>query len=206
MSDEMNEDQQTPQEPEEEQAVDLEGLTEAEVGEGAGKVAPAETEAEETSSEEALPDSGAEPTPAEVEPELESAEEEKPAPAVEPEAMAQETTEQDKLMAFLSYVIGFLVPGLVLLSVDMRERHYQRIHATQSLALWSASIVFYAVLAMAGFILMQIPCVGWLLACISLPLYLLPPILIFYYALLASQGREFEIPFLTDALRQQGWL
>jgi len=206
MSDEMNEAQQAPKASEEEQAIDPEGLIEAETGEGEEKAPPAAVEAEQPSSSEPPPDSEAEATPADAEGEPESAAEEGAAPVVEPEVIAQEVTEQDKLMAFLSYVIGFLVPGLVLLSVDMRERHYQRKHATQSLALWSASIVFYAVLAMVGFILMQIPCLGWLLACISLPLYLLPPILIFYYALLASQGREFEIPFLSDALRQQGWL
>jgi len=121
-------------------------------------------------------------------------------------AGADVITEQDKLVAFLGYIIGFLVPAIVLLSVDMRERRYQRAHAIQSLGLWSATVVFYAALALMDVVLVQIPCLGWLLACISLPLFLLPPVMIFYYALLASQGREFEIPLLSEAMRDQGWL
>ncbi len=121
-------------------------------------------------------------------------------------AAADVITEQDKLVAFLGYIIGFLVPAIVLLSVDMRERRYQRVHAMQSLGLWSATVVFYAALGLIDVVLVQIPCLGWLLACISLPLFLLPPIMVFYYALLASQGREFEIPVLSVAMRDQGWL
>jgi len=155
--------------------------------EGLPETEPVEPEAEETATP--AEDSGA----AASAPDSES-------------AGADVVTEQDKLVAFLGYIIGFLVPAIVLLSVDMRERRYQRVHAMQSLGLWSATVVFYAALGLIDVVLVQIPCLGWLLACISLPLFLLPPIMVFYYALLASQGREFEIPVLSQAMRDQGWL
>ena len=208
MSDEMNEISSTPAE-----ADDVSPATEepsgTEMAGGEEESVPTEEAVEGATAEEAASDETGETAAPEETASGEappSPDQEPPAPTPEAEGTEQEVTEQDKLMAFLSYVIGFLVPGIILLSVDMRERRYQRIHATQSLALWSATIVFYAALAVADYILMQLPCIGWLLACVSLPVYLLPPILIFYYALLASQGREFEIPFLSDALRQQGWL
>ncbi len=211
MGDETIEANQSPEERSEEQVVDgtaqVAEATGAEM-DGVGLeegVAATESPAPEQSSPDVAPDA----TELQGEQAAKSAEE---SPLAEPESAAyqetvdEEVTENDKLMAFLCYVIGFLVPGIVLLSVDMRERRYQRVHATHSLALWSVSIVFYAALALADMILVQIACVGWLLACVSIPLYLLPPILIFYYALLASQGREFDIPYLSDALRQQGWI
>ncbi|NOZ06274.1 MAG: hypothetical protein GXP41_07995 [Chloroflexi bacterium] len=172
-------------------AGDVEQPQEAEASEGSSETVAIESESEEAA------------TPAE---DFGSAAPDPDSEYVEPTGGADVITEQDKLVAFLGYIIGFLVPAIVLLSVDMRERRYQRVHAMQSLGLWSASVVFYAALALMDVVLMQIPCLGWLLACISLPLFLLPPVLIFYYALLASQGREFEIPVLSEAMRDQGWL
>lgn len=55
-----------------------------------------------------------------------------------------EATDSDRLMALLAYIIGFVVPIIILLT-DARNRPFQRYHAVQALALdvaWFAIFVY----------------------------------------------------------------
>ncbi len=111
----------------------------------------------------------------------------------------QEITENDKLMAALSYPIP-IVGIIILLVEDMKARPFQRYHAIQSLAanvaLWAIIAILACVFAVVTFFLAG--CGG------LLPLLLW--LVTFYGAYLAYQGQYFEIPVITDFIRNQGWI
>jgi uncharacterized membrane protein len=99
-------------------------------------------------------------------------------------------TDQDKLMAALSYPIG-IVALIFLLVEDMKNRPFQKYHAVQALGVNIAIVILSIVL-------------GWtiILACVPLLLWLVT----FYWAFKAYQGEYFEIPVLTGFMKGQGWL
>jgi len=101
-----------------------------------------------------------------------------------------EINDQDKLMAALSYPIG-IVAIVILLVEDMKRRPFQKYHAVQALAVNIVLIVLSIVL-------------GWtvILACVPILLWFVT----IYWAIKAYQGEYFEIPVLTDFLKNQGWL
>ena len=111
----------------------------------------------------------------------------------------EEITENDKVMAALSYPIP-IVGIIILLVEDMKARPFQRYHAVQSLAanvaLWIVIVLLACVLAAVTFFLAGcgglLPFLLWLVT--------------FYGAYLAYEGQYFEIPVITDFIRNQGWI
>ncbi len=115
----------------------------------------------------------------------------------------------DKLMAALAWA------GLVLLQVPLvsiilllaegnKDRPFQRHHALQSIGFFVAAIA-YEIVAAIVFTIGSIVTLG----CGALILWLLffvPHIAAIYYAWQAYQGRELNIPLVTQVMRQQGWL
>jgi uncharacterized membrane protein len=108
-------------------------------------------------------------------------------------------TENDKLMAAISYPIP-LVAIVILLVEEMKERPFQRYHAVQALA---ANVVLWLVIVLVGCIL------GTLSAIVGgvcgMAVFLLWFITL-YWAYEAYQGKYFEIPALTQFLKDQNWL
>jgi uncharacterized membrane protein len=112
---------------------------------------------------------------------------------------ADDITDQDKLMAALSYPIP-LVAIIILIAEDMKARPFQKFHAVQALAanvvLWLAIFVFGCVLgalsAVIGGLCGSVPMLLWLVT--------------LYWAYQAYQGTYFEVPWLTEFLKGQGWL
>ena len=111
----------------------------------------------------------------------------------------EEITENDKLMAALSYPVP-LAGIIILLAEDLRSRPFQRYHAIQSLA---ANVVLWVIIAILACILAA---VTFFLAGCGGFLPLLLWLATFYGAYLAYQGQYFEIPIITDFLRNQGWI
>jgi uncharacterized membrane protein len=115
---------------------------------------------------------------------------------VENPVPAGDVTDNDKLMAALSYPIP-IVAIIILLVQDMKARPFQRYHAVQALA---ANIALWIVITVLGIILSAVtlglcgfgPGILWLIT--------------LYWAYLAYQGQYFEIPWLTKFLKQQKWL
>jgi uncharacterized membrane protein len=111
-------------------------------------------------------------------------------------------------MAGLSYasqvVIPVVVPAIVLLSEDNKQRPFQRFHAIQSLGLLVAAVI-YEILAAVIFTGGSIVSFGCL-ACVLWVLFLLPVLPALYYAYQAYQGNYFEIPWLTQFLVDNKWL
>ena len=109
---------------------------------------------------------------------------------------ATDVTENDKLMAALSYPIP-IVAIIILLVEDMKNRPFQKFHAIQAIA---ANILLWIVIVVAGAILglVSLGICGWL-----------PGLLWFitlYWAFQAYKGLYFEIPWLTQFMKKQGWL
>ncbi len=99
-----------------------------------------------------------------------------------------ELTDQDKLMAALSYPIP-IVAIIILLVEDMKNRPFQKFHAVQSLAI---NIVLWAVIMITSVFTCGISALLWFVT--------------LYWAYLAYQGQSFDIPVITDFIKGQGWV
>lgn len=110
-----------------------------------------------------------------------------------------DVTENDKLMAALSYPIP-LVPLIILIAEDMKARPFQKYHAVQALAvnivLWAGIILLGCILGALSFF------IGGLCGMVPILLWLVT----LYWGYEAYQGKYFEIPWLTDFLKGQSWL
>jgi uncharacterized membrane protein len=112
---------------------------------------------------------------------------------------ASDITDNDKLMAALSYPIP-IVAIIILLAEDMKNRPFQKFHAVQALA---ANIALWVIIVLLGCILGAITFfIGGLCGIASILLWFIT----LYWAYEAYQGKYFEIPWLTDFLRGQNWL
>jgi uncharacterized membrane protein len=119
--------------------------------------------------------------------------------AVPPTPPAGDITDQDKLMAALSYPIP-LVAIIILVAEDMKARPFQRYHAVQALV---ANAVVWVAIILLGTILGALTCfLGGLCGFGAILLWLVT----LYWAYEAYQGKYFEIPYLTQFAQGQGWL
>ena len=111
-----------------------------------------------------------------------------------------EITDNDKLMAALSYPFPILAI-IILLVADMKGRPFQRYHAVQALgvnvALWVIMTVVWVILWALTF--------WWLGGVCSATVGVLWLVSL-YFAYEAYQGKYFEVPYVTEFLRNQNWL
>jgi uncharacterized membrane protein len=121
--------------------------------------------------------------------------------------LAADANDQDKLMALLVYLIGWIVSLIILVSESNKNRPFQRFHAVNGLAFdlaWYAifiilcilcSIVTAVTFGIGGvlYFCLFIPAIAWI-------------VLKIWYAILAYQGQYFDIPIITDFCRQQRWI
>lgn len=104
--------------------------------------------------------------------------------------ISPDVTSDDKLWAALAYIFTPLVPIIILLLEDKKNRPFIRAHNMQALV-WG--VVFYIVVSITS------PFV------IGLCLWPLGLILQIYWAYKAYQGEMVEIPVLSNLVRNQGW-
>ena len=95
----------------------------------------------------------------------------------------------DKLWAALSYVFSPLVPVILLLMEEKKKQPFIKFHAVQSLVV---GIVLFIV----------VPIIATLTLCIGSVLWLV----MFYWAYKAYQGEMFDIPIVTNFIKNQGWV
>jgi len=100
---------------------------------------------------------------------------------------ATDTASDDKLWGLLSYLLSPIVPIIILLMEDKKNRPFLKHQAVQALALFV--IEFVISLIVIGF-------------CVY-PFYLIGMI---YWGVKAYQGELVTIPYLTDFLKKQNWL
>jgi uncharacterized membrane protein len=101
-------------------------------------------------------------------------------------------------------VIPLIVPAVMLLAEESKERPFQKYHAIQSLGFLVVAVIYdvLAAIVFCGLTAVTSGC----LACVLWLLFVLPAIPAFYYAYQAYQGLYFKIPFLTDFLVDNKWL
>ena len=100
-----------------------------------------------------------------------------------------EISSDDKLWAALSYIFSPLIPVILLLMQEKKERKFVRFHAVQSLAVGVLTWIIITIIAGPGF-------------CFGIFLW----ILMLYLAYKAYQGEMFELPVITNFIRNQGWV
>ncbi len=99
----------------------------------------------------------------------------------------------DKLWAALAWVFSPLVPIILLLIEDKKNRPVIKENSIMALA-WSVALfVIVFVLSLVTF---------GLIGCLA-PLFWIPQL---YWAYQAYQGKSVNIPVLSDFVKKQGWL
>lgn len=101
-------------------------------------------------------------------------------------------TEDDKLWAFLAYVLTPVLPIIILLLDDKKDRPFIKAHNGQALAWGVVNIVGGTVLSVIFFL------------CPGLPSLVIWGIGV-YWGWQAFQGKYVTIPVITDFVRNQGW-
>lgn len=96
---------------------------------------------------------------------------------------AEEVTQDDKLWALLSYIFSPLIGIIVLLLEDKKDRPFIKYNAVVSIILGVLSVLL-----------------SW--ACIG--------ILVWFYAIYLGiksyQGEWVQVPFISDFVKNQGWV
>lgn len=96
--------------------------------------------------------------------------------------MNPEVTSDDKLWALLAYIFSPLIPIILMLMEDKKDRPFIRAHNAQALVLGIITIVTSAF------------CIGFLVWIYQI-----------YCGIQAYQGNEVEIPVVTNFVKGQGW-
>lgn len=99
-------------------------------------------------------------------------------------------TSDDKLWALLSYLLSPIVPIIVLVMEDKKNRPWLKLHAVQALIFTLVVGILTSVLAIVliGF---AIGIAGFVFSII--------------WAIKAYNGEEVKIPVITDFVKKQGW-
>lgn len=100
-------------------------------------------------------------------------------------------SEDDKLWGMLSYLLTPLVPLIIFLLEDKKNRPYIKLHQMQGLVLGVALLILNGILTVIPFV-----------SCVTGPLSI---VLMVYYAIKAFKGQEFEIPVVSNLVKSQGW-
>jgi hypothetical protein len=112
------------------------------------------------------------------------------------ELMSQEPmsdiTSDDKLWALLAYALSPLVPIIIMLMEDKKNRPFIRAHNAQALAWGLVNLVGGTILS------------GLLFFCFGLPSLLIWGVGV-YWGIQAYNGKYVEIPWLTNFIKSQGW-
>jgi len=103
-----------------------------------------------------------------------------------------DVTSDDKLWALLAYVLTPIVPIIILLMEDKKNRPFIRAHNAQALAWGIVNIVGGTILS------------GILFFCFGLPSIIIWLVGV-YWGYKAYQGEMVQIPIITDFVKNQGW-
>ncbi len=99
-----------------------------------------------------------------------------------------EVTSDDKLWAALAYAFSPLIPILLLLMADKKDRPFIKAHNVQALV---TGLVVWVVVGVISPFTCGISLLGW--------------VVMFYLAYQAYQGNTITIPVISDFVKNQGW-
>ncbi len=101
-----------------------------------------------------------------------------------------EVSSDDKLWVLLAYILSPIVPIIIMLMEDKKNRPFIRAHNAQALVLGVIEVILGVVL-------------GWTLVLTCVPLILW--IAMVYWGIQGYQGKMVTIPGVTDFCKKQGW-
>jgi uncharacterized membrane protein len=101
-----------------------------------------------------------------------------------------EVTSDDKLWALLTYIFTPLVPIIIFLMEDKKNRPFIRAHNAQALVVGVINLVFAIFLSWTV-----------ILACVPLLLFIAQ----IYWGIQAYNGKMVEIPVISNFVKNQGW-
>lgn len=101
-----------------------------------------------------------------------------------------DVTSDDKLWALLAYILSPIVPIIIILMEDKKNRPFLKAHNMQAL-------IMGIVIALLSIL------IGWtvILGCIPFLVWLV----MIYWGIQAYQGKYVTIPVVTDFCKKQGW-
>ena len=105
-----------------------------------------------------------------------------------PNSTGSDITSDDKLFAALAYVFSPIVPVILMLMEDKKNRPFIKAHNAQALVLGILMVVVVPILAT---VTCGIGAIVWLI--------------MLYWAYKAYQGQYVTIPVITDFCKKQGW-
>jgi uncharacterized protein len=100
-----------------------------------------------------------------------------------------EATSDDRLWALLAYIFTPIVPIILMLMEDKKNRPFIRAHNAQALVLGIIQVIFWITF----------------FTCITLILALLLFLAQLYWGFQAYSGKYVNIPLITDLVKKQGW-
>jgi uncharacterized membrane protein len=104
--------------------------------------------------------------------------------------MEPEATSDDKLWTLLAYIFTPIVPIIILLMEDKKNRPFIRAHNAQALVVGVINFILGIVLSWT-LVLACVPLIIWFV-CI-------------YWGVQAYNGKMVQIPVITDFVKNQGW-
>lgn len=104
--------------------------------------------------------------------------------------MNPDVTSDDKLWALLAYILSPVLPIIILLMEDKKNRPYLKAHNAQALVVGVIELILTVV-------------IGWTVigGCIPGLIWLV----MIYWGIQAYQGKYVTIPVVTDFVKNQGW-
>ena len=100
-------------------------------------------------------------------------------------------TSDDRLWALLAYLLSPIVPIIILLMEDKKNRPFLKAHNVQALVWGVLGWAISTLLAPVAFI----GCIVWVV-------YVIITVM---WAIKANKGEYVEIPVITNFVKQQGW-
>ena len=106
------------------------------------------------------------------------------------EPVFSDITSDDKLWALLSYIFAPIIPIIMLLMEDKKNRPFLKFHAVQALILGIIEVAIYLVL-------------GWIIVGFCLGVVLLGYMI--YVGVKAYGGVTVKVPLVTDMIKKNNW-
>lgn len=106
------------------------------------------------------------------------------------EPMSSDVTSDDKLWALLAYILTPIVPIIIMLMEDKKNRPFLRAHNAQALVVGIVNVIVGVLLGWT-LVLSCVPVIIWFV-CI-------------YWGIQAYGGKTFDIPVITNFVKNQGW-
>ncbi len=109
---------------------------------------------------------------------------------MEQPSLQPEITSDDKLWATLTYIFTPIIPLVILLMPDKKERPFLKAHNMQALIL---GVIEWVINVALSFVV-----IGCITSVITI-------IINIYLGVKANKGETFEIPVITNFVKNQGW-